>query len=50
MKHIGINLCEVGPIDCDTNADGGYDCECDTRNCTNIIVVLKMGSTVKVRV
>ena len=32
MKHIGINLCEVGPIDCDTNAmcldrDGGYDCE-----------------------
>ena len=30
MKHIGINLCEVGPIDCDTNADGGYDCECNT--------------------
>ena len=33
MKH--INLCEVGPIDCDTNAmcldrDGGYDCECST--------------------
>ena len=26
-------MCEVGPIDCDTNAicldrDGGYDCEC----------------------
>ena len=27
MKHIGINL---GPIDSDTNADGGYDCECNT--------------------
>ena len=28
-------MCEVGPIDCDTNAmcldrDGGYDCECST--------------------
>ena len=35
MNHIGINLSEVGPIDCDTNAmcldrDGGYDCECST--------------------
>ena len=30
MKHIGINPCEVGSIDCDTNADGGYDCECNT--------------------
>ena len=31
---IGINLCEVGPTDCHTNAtcldrDGGYDCECN---------------------
>ena len=30
----GIDLCEVGPTDCHTNAtcldrDGGYDCECD---------------------
>ena len=30
----GINLCEVGPTDCHTNAtcldrDGGYDCECN---------------------
>ena len=43
MKHIGINLCEVGPIDCDTNAmslcldrDGGYDCECSTGNGTKV--------------
>ena len=30
----GINLCEVGPTDCHTNAtcldrDGGYDCQCN---------------------
>ena len=30
----GINLCDVGPTDCHTDAtcldrDGGYDCECN---------------------
>ena len=30
----GINLCDVGPTDCHTNAtcldrDGGYDCVCN---------------------
>ena len=34
LKIKGINLCEVGPTDCHTNAtcldrDGGYDCECN---------------------
>ena len=31
---LGINLCDVGPTNCHTNAtcldrDGGYDCECN---------------------
>ena len=28
--HMNKPAREVGPIDCDTNANGGYDCECNT--------------------